>query len=352
MSTPTTINDATPLGSDLVSVVEDRWIGRSVPSDRTFRVALICATLMHGSLLIGVGTSAQRQIGDESGSDEAIAVSLISEAEFLSETSVVVPPSPPPGQALPPSEPAPQVQPTPPPPPVANEQPSPQTQPAEPPTDATPTETPAEPAPPEPPDQLSQSKADAPKVIEPPVTTAAAPEIAKDIPDLFSLDAPARSAQKKESVEPPTQRKADASDAPPQKAASKPKPKSVPQKTAKLDLSPPPPSFNAPVGGGGQASFSRPPGITKSGLNDAFARAVVRALQQTMPQLRETRGRVTVRILLNENGNVREVQLVTPSPLGNLNQSVVFAARQTSYPIPPGGSNEADRTFLITYVYN
>ena len=34
-----------------------------------------------------------------------------------------------------------------------------------------------------------------------------------------------------------------------------------------------------------------------------------------------------------------------------LDQSVIFAAKQTSYPLPPGNSNVADRTFLITYIY-
>src|SRR5690606_4442020 len=99
------------------------------------------------------------------------------------------------------------------------------------------------------------------------------------------------------------------------------------------------------------AAFARPPGITRSGANDEFARGVIRALQETMPQLRNTLGRVTIRILLNENGNIERVSLVRSSEDSRLDQSVIFAAKQTSYPLPPGNSNVADRTFLITYIY-
>jgi periplasmic protein TonB len=71
-----------------------------------------------------------------------------------------------------------------------------------------------------------------------------------------------------------------------------------------------------------------------------------------MPQLRDTLGRVTVRIVLNDNGNIVDVQVVRPSVVPGLNQNVVFAAKQTSYPFPPPNSNDADRTFLVTYIYN
>ncbi|MEQ1673130.1 MAG: energy transducer TonB, partial [Hyphomicrobium sp.] len=118
-------------------------------------------------------------------------------------------------------------------------------------------------------------------------------------------------------------------------------------------LTPPPSSFSGSAGGAGRsAGFERPPGITRSGANDDFARGVIRALQQTMPQLREVLGRVTVRILLTENGNVSDVQVVKSANIAALDQSVVFAVKQTSYPFPPPNSNVADRTFLVTYVYH
>jgi TonB family protein len=121
---------------------------------------------------------------------------------------------------------------------------------------------------------------------------------------------------------------------------------------ASLDLSTPKNLMNPSFGGGRSAGLQRPPGITRSGLNDAFARAVIQALQQTMPQLTDVLGRVTIRILLTESGNVAEVRLLAGAKNSSLNQSVVFAAKQTSYPIPPTGSNVADRTFMVTYIYD
>jgi hypothetical protein len=35
-----------------------------------------------------------------------------------------------------------------------------------------------------------------------------------------------------------------------------------------------------------------------------------------------------------------------------LPQNVVFAVKQSNFPIPPTGSTVSDRTFLVTYVYN
>jgi len=70
-----------------------------------------------------------------------------------------------------------------------------------------------------------------------------------------------------------------------------------------------------------------------------------------MPRLDDTFGRSTIRILLDVNGNIDKVELVVPGKNQTIAQSVVFAARQTSFPIPPGGSTVADRTFLITYIY-
>ena len=44
-------------------------------------------------------------------------------------------------------------------------------------------------------------------------------------------------------------------------------------------------------------------------------------------------------------------QLVRSSGDPILDQNVVFAARQSSFPIPPAGATLADRTFLVTYIY-
>jgi TonB family protein len=119
-----------------------------------------------------------------------------------------------------------------------------------------------------------------------------------------------------------------------------------------LDLSPPAHSANALASPDRGAALARPADITRSGENDEFGRGVVRALRKTMPSLRDTTGRVTVRLLLSETGNLSEVQLVRSSGDSQLDQSVVFAVKQSSFPIPPNGSTRSDRTFLVTYIYN
>jgi protein TonB len=345
--------DSNVLEGNSLGLARERWTSAE-SGDNTFRIALFFAVMMHASLFIQLGRTASKVLGDEAGSQEAIGVTLITEADFLSKTTSMADQSPPqgaPSAALPPPAPQPQ-----------QAQPESQVQPEQPPVPQTQSEAQQQASQePPPPEVKSKAKeevlpaADAEAAIEkaeqrPPepeakkaspaskepkpdskATEAMVPSLEKELPDLFKVTEPSKTPNQKP------------------KQATKPAPK---QQTAKLDLTPPSPLFSAPGGGGRAASFQRPAGITRSGLNDAFARGVIRALQQTMPQLRETRGRVTVRIFLDENGNVKEVAIVAPSPISNLNQSVVFAARQTSYPIPPGNSNIADRTFLITYIYN
>ena len=345
--------DSNVLDKDLLGLARERWT--SVESgDNTFRIALVCAVMMHSALFIQLGRTASKVLGDEAGSQEAIGVTLITEADFLSKTTSMAEQSAPPG-APNVASPAPAPQPQP--------QSQPQVQPEPPPVPQVEAEAPKQAQTEPPPPELKSEdkddvlpKADAERAAEQaelrqseePEAKKAAPESKQSKPDSKSTAATVPSLEKEL---PDLFKVTEPSKAPAQKSkqATKPTPK---QQIAKLDLSPPSPSFAAPGGGGRAASFQRPAGITRSGLNDAFARGVIRALQQTMPQLRETRGRVTVRIFLDENGNVKDVAIIAPSPLSNLNQSVVFAAKQTSYPIPPGNSNVADRTFLITYIYN
>jgi hypothetical protein len=126
--------------------------------------------------------------------------------------------------------------------------------------------------------------------------------------------------------------------------------KAKPQRdrTAMLDLSPPT-AFSGRGGGMGQ---QRPPGITRSGENDAFARGVINALQKTMPQLSNTFGRTTVRITFDMEGRLVSTEVVVPSNVPNLDRYVVFATKQTSYPFPPRNAKPVDLVFLITYIYN
>jgi TonB family protein len=63
------------------------------------------------------------------------------------------------------------------------------------------------------------------------------------------------------------------------------------------------------------------------------------------------RGRVTIRLFLNERGNVANIVIVESSGDRNLDHDVVFSAYQASFPFPPKGATVADRTFRVSYNY-
>ena len=54
---------------------------------------------------------------------------------------------------------------------------------------------------------------------------------------------------------------------------------------------------------------TRPSGITQSAENDEFGRAVMRSLRQIMPKPVKS-GRVTLRLILSDNGRLQEMHLV------------------------------------------
>jgi len=320
--------------------------------ERNFWIALGCAALLHASIFLGVLGSKPQEVGDPNGDDNAISVSLITEKDLDSRSSAIDPATPPPGQPA-------EAQPQPPPPqPQAEAQPQPQQEakqepPAPDPQPPEPQEQPKdvpdakdEPTP-TPPDQVKpEAKAKEQKTAKDEgLTPEESANVLFTLPDMNSANPQSAPEEKKsKSVDTETE---------PAKAAPKKTAKKQQQqkKTASLDLSDPAARVSS-FTGSGEAAFQRPPGITKSGVNDQFARNVIRALQQSMPQLMDVQGRVQVRILLSESGNVVSVDLVRGATNSSLNQNVVFAARQTSYPIPPVGSNLADRTFLVTYIYD
>lgn len=339
-----------------------RWGAGTSNRERNFYIALACAALLHASFFVSaVHNGGAKRLGSEDGADNAISVSLVTEQDLQSRATVADAVSPPPGPVAPTQEqqqakpqpqqpPKEQQTPTPPQPEQAKQEPQP-AQPEQPPPQPQAQETPQPDTQPDLPQAADPAKPEEQKVAK---TEDVTPD--SQPPDLFSLQdedpAKMQSADKPETKpKPKAETKHEAKKPSASKSAAKPSSKPQKKKVAALDLSTQALSSSF-SGGGGAAAFQRPPGITRSGLNDAFARAVIRALQQTMPQLTNSLGRVTVRIFLSESGNVVSVTLLSGSKDPSLNQDVVFAAKQTSYPIPPAGSNEADRTFMVTYIYD
>ncbi len=297
-------DDTTIAAADtLTATPDDAAVARA--KERNFSAAILFALFLHATLLIAAIKAPLRQLGTDEGADKAISVEIVTEKDLQSKTTVPVDP-------------------------------------------------PA--SPPMPPPQLKGSTAAdpvEPRPQQPPATPESQPAFETETlkaeePDLLRIEGKGEiQPTQKEPAETPKTKSAKADPAAkPAKPVQKRQQIAAREPVKPLDTSIPPSALS-----GRSASFVRPPGITRSGLNDQFARNVIRALQQTMPQLSGALGRATIRILLDENGNVANIELVNPGKDAKIAQSVVFAARQTSYPIPPGGSNQADRTFLITYIY-
>ncbi len=326
---------------------------RTSDDDRRFFRFLLIAIILHALLLVRINTGEPRRLGADGGADDAISVSIITAKDLQGRATVedtaagrpAPPPTPPTEQSTPPPTPAPPVeQPQPaeppaaapaPPPPAAAE-PAPAEQPA-PPASLRPTlpEDSTDPAPKQTQAKPSQEKTEQQKPTE---TESKEAELTDETAKLLELPDPSK-------INKPAEKPAEAKP----KTPAPPKPAQKTTETAKLDLTPPA-VFQAPVGGGG-AGLQRPAGITRSGENDDFARGVIRALQTTMPQLRNTFGRVTVRIELNMKGNLVRTTVLKPSNVGGLDQSVVFATKQSSFPFPPHNAVPADLVFFVTYIY-
>jgi TonB family protein len=297
---------------------------------RGFRIALLCAFLFHCALLIQANHSTGRRLGDASGKDDAIAVDLVTEADLKSRETVALPPpgAVPGGVATPPT---PESQP--------------ESKPEAPPEKTPPPKEKAEtPTPPPAPEAPQEPKPEQPK--------SKIPDFESVLKDLATAPQPtpdeAQPAPAKPDAAKPDTAKSEAAKPNETKPAEK-KAETAQKKVARLAPQSPYDAPVAPPGGG--AGATRPPGITRSGENDEFGRGVVRALKATMPPPTGGLGRVTVRLILNENGDLIEVRVLESSGIASLDQRVVFATKQTNFPLPPYKSTEADRTFLISYVY-
>jgi TonB family protein len=305
---------------------------------RVFWLGLTLALLAHALLIIGIGRSSNRTLGKEDGASDAIAVEIVDAATLKDSMAPPAPPS-----AAPPAKQAQQQQP---------QQPQ-QAQPEVPPTPPTPPEVAAQPPP----------EAAQPPPPTPPDAKAAEQALPEDFADTFSelQDTPAKQEKPKKAPEAekpaPKQETKPAEQQPPPKQAqqkqqqqAKPKPPQKRTQTSALDLSVPSDDGTDGDDGGSGSAVQRPPGITRSGENDEFARNVIRALQKSMPRVHAD-GRVTVRIVLSENGSKADVQLLKSGGDSDLDFNVMFAARQTAYPFPPNKSTLVDRTFTVTYIY-
>ena len=304
--------------------------------------ALALAVLLHGAMLLPLvglpgNASLQRRLGEADGDPNAINVDVI---EAGAMPAAAAPPSPPP--APPPSEPPPPIvmeEPPPPTPPVPQQEP-PAKEP--PPKEAT---KQASPPPPETAEKQDRPPAgirgttdpDGP-VAEPPVpvadpaATKKAAQTAALMNEMTEMFAPG----------------------PPRQNAPQPRERPNPAQPSETSAGPsagPSVLDTQTQFQGNSSSFARPVDITRSGENDEFGRGVIRALRQTMPSPWGLKARVTIKFYLSPSGQVAEMRLMQGSGYPLVDQSVVFAARNSTFPRPPPGSKISDRVFLVTYIY-
>lgn len=282
-------------------------------SERGFWMGLAFAAVVHAALLVGFIRTPPKMMGEASGLADGISVELVEAPDPKSKNTFATDGGQP-GVAVKPPPPQPPRQ--------AEAQPQPEKA------------LPAAPA-----DQVQPQAVPQPR--EKQKASPWAPEVA-------ALD----KAPPPPTAEQPKPRAEEAAKTPPaKKQVELPKqpPESRQQQKLSLQLDLPPSMQFVPGTQG--AAVTRPAGITRSGENDEFGRGVIRALRKTMPAS-SVLGRVTVRFLLSQNGNLVEVHLISGGGDPILNQSVVFAVKQSSFPFPPPGATEIDRTFQVTYVYH
>ena len=193
----------------------------------------------------------------------------------------------------------------------------------------------------------------------PPVSTGSlAQQPQKQQPPQPQEEAEPSQAPEAASAPPPAPKNVDAIEKAPEHPTLEPSKKQTnkapPTKSASLQRPHDPLELSLPDAAlapmGRSAAFARPPNITRSGENDEFGRGVIKALKRTMPAS-DRLGQVTIRLFLSETGNLLEARLIRSGGDPIMDQNVVFAARQSSFPIPPAGATVADRTFLVTYIY-
>jgi periplasmic protein TonB len=313
------------LAAEGTSTFEEHLAALRNERPRVFWLGLTLALLVHATLIIGIGSAKQRTLGTPDGAADAIAVEIVDGATLKDSMAPPTPPAPAPGGQQQPAQPQqaqPEVPPPPSPPEVAALQPPPEAAPA-----------PAE------------------KTPDTKAVQSLPEDFADALSELESMTADQEKPQKapEEAKPAPKQPEAKPAEKQPPKQQAKQQPAKKRTQTSALDLSVP-----TDEGGGsddgGSSAVHRPPGITRSGENDEFARNVIRALQKTMPRERAN-GRVTVRIVLSENGSRADVKLLQSGGNPDLDFNVMFAARQTAYPFPPHNSTLVDRTFTVTYIY-
>jgi protein TonB len=331
-------------GTDLIAAF--RAAAPSSVSERRFWLTLAIAVLAHGTLLAIIARTPPLRIGDSNAAPGAVSVSFVSEAELQDQTTGSEG-----GAAASAQQPLPQ----------GGAAPQPEQQPAP----AQPEAQPVKPSPaeakPEKPQEVAKAEVEKAEVEKAPEVPTLPGDLPAEAAPQERADEAVKKREETEKSETAEKTQQELTKENPDLLALPEYPDAPTKKSSKTtqkqamrspDMTLPGQKQNMMTSlDGRSAGIERPAGITRSGANDEFARGVIKALRQTMPQM-EVLGRLTVRIIINMNGNIESVEIVNRSENSDLNRAVVFSTKQASFPFPPNGATLADRTFTITYIYH
>lgn len=87
------------------------------------------------------------------------------------------------------------------------------------------------------------------------------------------------------------------------------------------------------------------------GAIQAYARKIALALGKSRPKGAGLNGTVKVRFLIGLDGVLEGVEVVVPSGKPPLDQIAIAAIKRNTFPPPPVGSSEKDRTFVVPYSF-
>ncbi len=82
-----------------------------------------------------------------------------------------------------------------------------------------------------------------------------------------------------------------------------------------------------------------------------YAVEVRMALGKTRPRHSGGRGRVQIAFALDDSGKIRFAQIARPSGSDRLDHASLAAIRSTSFPRPPAGMTDGQRTFLVPFEF-
>jgi TonB family protein len=91
------------------------------------------------------------------------------------------------------------------------------------------------------------------------------------------------------------------------------------------------------------------PASAAPGAVQQYATKVREALAHNKPGGHGNRGTATIKFSISPAGKVGAVEMETSSGITALDRSAIDAVRETSFPAPPAGMTEAERTYVVPF---